>query len=716
MIAEELADWGSGCTSTVPAAVAGRSAAAPARRDRHGAGWAARQLRASPAAAPIRPSSSPGDSAGRRRRRSSGAGAGVGAGRRAGQRRARARPGLRRHPRRRPRARHSGGAAGRARRRRAGRRGRAEPCSRPPSSATRRCAGSPRPRRTASTPAGCTPRRSPACSASADRRRPAARPGRRRGRPTRSASPGSQAGGLLEFLHTGASTKQLHPGFAGHAGILAARLAAAGAAGPATVLEGPHGVYAALAARRGRPRVHHRRARQTLGDNPDRHQAVPGVPALPRRVDAVRDAVRARRCPFRRRRRDRRRRAPRLGAHGLRQPAGTWRDRRRRTPRSSRCRGPSPPLLVDGDLTTATYEPDSLARPEVERVARRVRWHVAPTRRPRSRRARQRPGHARRRPRRSRQRATQRRRPGVPADRRAAASRSSTATPVATPHACVDLLSRLGELDTVRTAHGGAWPPPVQAGTPVTTTRHQPPAFPWFPYEGFTFCLGLAEGDAAWTSGHTSAAFDEAVGKDDCHRATWPSRRATAYAKVLRSWQAAGLRPADVTRVIENVTVAGLDALPAAAGGAAGDLRRPRRPCCDRHHRPAGAPQALHRGRGARHPRWRRGCSSRSEPGRRGTWRRDGADRPRRRGLPAHHGPDRRERRRRRPGGLRRAVRATAWSGPASCCTAAGLSLDAGRHDHDYSTPGDPRRVPRTTACGRSCSAAPACTPAPAAS
>ncbi|KHL15808.1 2-methylcitrate dehydratase PrpD [Mumia flava] len=64
---------------------------------------------------------------------------------------------------------------------------------------------------------------------------------------------GSQAGGLLAFLGTGASTKQLHPGLASHAGILAARLAAAGASGPATVLDGPHGLYDALADTTARP-------------------------------------------------------------------------------------------------------------------------------------------------------------------------------------------------------------------------------------------------------------------------------------------------------------------------------------------------------------------------------------------------------------------------------------------------------------------------------
>lgn len=58
---------------------------------------------------------------------------------------------------------------------------------------------------------------------------------------------GSQAGGLLAFLAGGASTKQLHPGFASQAGIQAARLAAAGATGPENVFDGPHGVYDALA-------------------------------------------------------------------------------------------------------------------------------------------------------------------------------------------------------------------------------------------------------------------------------------------------------------------------------------------------------------------------------------------------------------------------------------------------------------------------------------
>lgn len=53
---------------------------------------------------------------------------------------------------------------------------------------------------------------------------------------------GSFAGGLFEYLTDGSATKPLHAGWAGQAGIHATRLAAAGATGPATVLEGRFGL------------------------------------------------------------------------------------------------------------------------------------------------------------------------------------------------------------------------------------------------------------------------------------------------------------------------------------------------------------------------------------------------------------------------------------------------------------------------------------------
>jgi 2-methylcitrate dehydratase PrpD len=60
---------------------------------------------------------------------------------------------------------------------------------------------------------------------------------------------GSFSGGLLEFLNTGSSTKQIHPGIASQAGVIAAHLAANGATGPETVIEGEYGILKSLSDR-----------------------------------------------------------------------------------------------------------------------------------------------------------------------------------------------------------------------------------------------------------------------------------------------------------------------------------------------------------------------------------------------------------------------------------------------------------------------------------
>jgi 2-methylcitrate dehydratase PrpD len=54
---------------------------------------------------------------------------------------------------------------------------------------------------------------------------------------------GSQASGIFEFLSEGATVKALHPGWAAHAGVMAAQLASAGMTGPSTVYEGRFGLY-----------------------------------------------------------------------------------------------------------------------------------------------------------------------------------------------------------------------------------------------------------------------------------------------------------------------------------------------------------------------------------------------------------------------------------------------------------------------------------------
>ncbi len=56
---------------------------------------------------------------------------------------------------------------------------------------------------------------------------------------------GSMAAGSLEFLADGSWTKRLHPGLAAQSGILAAKLAAEGFRGPASIIEGRDGFLSA---------------------------------------------------------------------------------------------------------------------------------------------------------------------------------------------------------------------------------------------------------------------------------------------------------------------------------------------------------------------------------------------------------------------------------------------------------------------------------------
>lgn len=62
---------------------------------------------------------------------------------------------------------------------------------------------------------------------------------------------GSMASGLMAYLTDGSETKRIHPGWMAHAAHVAVSLAAYGATGPAAVLEGRNGVYAAFIDRHG---------------------------------------------------------------------------------------------------------------------------------------------------------------------------------------------------------------------------------------------------------------------------------------------------------------------------------------------------------------------------------------------------------------------------------------------------------------------------------
>jgi 2-methylcitrate dehydratase PrpD len=59
---------------------------------------------------------------------------------------------------------------------------------------------------------------------------------------------GSMAAGSMAYLHDGAWTKRLHPGWSAHAGITAAYLAASGFSGPGAILEGRYGLLRAHSA------------------------------------------------------------------------------------------------------------------------------------------------------------------------------------------------------------------------------------------------------------------------------------------------------------------------------------------------------------------------------------------------------------------------------------------------------------------------------------
>ncbi|MGI5328818.1 MmgE/PrpD family protein [Actinomadura nitritigenes] len=176
---------------------------------------------------------------------------------------------------------------------------------------------------------------------------------------------GSQAGGLLEFLNTGASTKQLHAGFAARAGVLAATLASHGATGPGTVIEGEHGLFGALLGRRVEPAA----VVDGLGERWELTRITvkpyPACQLLHAQLDAARDlhgagieSITAEVHPDA---------APIVCAPGKERP---------RTPYDAKFSLPwsVAAMVIDGSVTTATY--DAVDRPEVFDLAGRVRAEV----------------------------------------------------------------------------------------------------------------------------------------------------------------------------------------------------------------------------------------------------------------------------------------------------------------------------------------------------
>lgn len=191
---------------------------------------------------------------------------------------------------------------------------------------------------------------------------------------------GSSSGGLLEFLATGSSTKQLHPGTAALSGIVAARLAAAGASGPESVVEGSRGIYAALSALPGDtarvlrglggPEGHEwETTRITIKPYPAcqlMHAALDAAAQLvgdlgdPAAITAVRVEIHP------------------DSAAVVSEPSGA--KIHPRTPYAAKFSLPwsLAALLIDGAVTTDTYAPESIDRPELRELVARVHCVAVP--------------------------------------------------------------------------------------------------------------------------------------------------------------------------------------------------------------------------------------------------------------------------------------------------------------------------------------------------
>ena len=92
----------------------------------------------------------------------------------------------------------------------------------------------------------------------------------------------------------------------------------------------------------------------------------------------------------------------------------------------------------------------------------------------------------------------------------------------------------------------------------MTAIALKPTRFPWYRYDRYSFPLGLLLGERAFLSGHTASAYDPVAGRMSVTGGMAEQAR-TAYAKIGAILEAAGQTLADVVRVVEYVTVAGIE-------------------------------------------------------------------------------------------------------------------------------------------------------------
>lgn len=178
---------------------------------------------------------------------------------------------------------------------------------------------------------------------------------------------GSFAAGSLEFLADGSSTKQLHPGWAAHAGLVAARLAAAGAGGPATILEGERGLYRAYAGQEVRPELLLKGLGQAWETARATIKPYPACQLSHASLDALREAAapaaEIERVHFR---------VPEETAAIVLLPQAA--KLRPRTPYEAKFSLPwcAAALLLDGQLGVESFAPGRIERPEVLDLAARA--------------------------------------------------------------------------------------------------------------------------------------------------------------------------------------------------------------------------------------------------------------------------------------------------------------------------------------------------------
>ena len=92
----------------------------------------------------------------------------------------------------------------------------------------------------------------------------------------------------------------------------------------------------------------------------------------------------------------------------------------------------------------------------------------------------------------------------------------------------------------------------------MTRIALKPGDFPWYDYSRYTFSLGLKVGDRTLLSGHSASEYD-ATSKNMVVKGGMAEQTRTAYAKIAAILEAGGQSLADVVRVVEYVTTAGIE-------------------------------------------------------------------------------------------------------------------------------------------------------------